>query len=132
STIGFLERQTNALIETEIEGLYEQFSRRRLAGLVDVIQERIDRDTEGRSIYVLADAIGRVYAGNASWPHGVEPTREWIDFVRADDGTPVRARVMAVGPGIRLLVGRDIRELARINEVFRRAYIVGVSLTLGF
>lgn len=134
STIGFLERQTNALIETEIEGLYEQFSRRGLPGLAAVINERIDRDAEGRSIYILADAIGRSYAGNAVWPRGIEPAADWVDFTGVGENgeMPVRARVIAVGPGIRLLVGRDIRELARINQVFRRAYVYGLSLTLGF
>ena len=135
STIGYLERQTNELIETEINGLYEQFSRRRLTGLIDVIEERVERDTERRSVYILADAIGRTYAGNVSyWPRGIEPSADWVDFVRVDDSgeTPVRARVLSVGPGIRLLVGRDIRELAQINQVFRRAYVYGLSLTLGF
>lgn len=135
STIGFLERQTNALIELEVNGLYEQFTRRRLAGVVDVIEERIERDTEGRSIYILADAIGRTLAGNYSWPRGVEPSSDWVDLALLDPNgaeTPVRARVIAVGPGIRLLVGRDIRELLRINETFRRAYVYGISLTLGF
>jgi signal transduction histidine kinase len=134
STIGYLERQTNALIEVEINGLREQFERRRLAGLIDVINERVSRDTERRSVYILADAIGRPLAGNANWPPELPPSPDWVDFVRleaAGGETPVRARVLAIGPGIRLLVGRDIRELAQINQVFRRAYVYGLSLTLG-
>src|SRR5690606_40652854 len=35
------------------------------------------------------------------------------------------------GPGFRLLVGRDVRELEQINEVFRRASVWGLGLTMG-
>src|SRR5262249_7295615 len=51
-------------------------------------------------------------------------TGEWLDFVKPDANgasTPVRAGVIRVGPGLRLLVGRDIRELAQIRQLFTRA-----------
>src|SRR5690606_2474177 len=54
-------------------------------------------------------------------------------FTKRDaDGTetPVRAALLRVGPGFRLLVGRDIRELADIQRELRRASAVGVTLTL--
>lgn len=134
STIGYLERQTNDVIAAEINGLREQFERRGLSGLADVIGERIARDTERRSVYLLADPVGRPLAGNIPyWPHELAPTTGWVDFVRVDRDaqTPVRARVLGIGSGFRLIVGRDIRELTRINEVFRGAYVWGLSLTLG-
>jgi signal transduction histidine kinase len=135
STIGYLERQTDAVIQAEVTGLREQAERRGLIGLIDVIDERVDRDTEGRSIYMLVDAGLLPVVGNLNrWPPQLTVSDGWVDAVAVTNGggaTPVRAQVLSVGPGFRLLVGRDVRELARINEVFRRAAIWGLGLTLG-
>jgi signal transduction histidine kinase len=38
--------------------------------------------------------------------------------------------VIRLGPGLRLLVGRDIRELAQIRKLFARASIYGLTLTM--
>jgi signal transduction histidine kinase len=135
STLGYLERQTQQIIEAEIRGLAEQAERRGLFGLADVINDRVRRDTENRSVYLLVDAGLRPIAGNVSrWPEQFDRRGEWVDFLRSDgEGnlTPVRALVLGVGPGFRLMVGRDIRELERINEVFRRASLWGLGLTMG-
>src|SRR5690606_29334040 len=135
ATIGYLGRQTDAVIEAEINGLVEQADRRGLIGLVDVISERVGRDSEQRSVYLLADAIGRGLAGNMPyWPRELEAVDDWVDFIRLDEAgvqTPVRARALRIGPGLRLLVGRDVRELAEINAMFRRAAFYGLTLTIG-
>src|SRR5690606_22845984 len=123
STLGYLERQTDEIIEAEIRGLAEQAERRGLAGLATVINERVRRDQEGRSAYLLVDAALRPIAGNIPyWPREFDRRGEWVNFLRSDgagDYTPVRALVLGVGPGFRLLVGRDVRELDQINAVFR-------------
>ena len=134
TTFGYLERQNNAVIEAEINGLSEQYERSGLAGLAEIINERVERDTERRSVYLLADAIGRPLAGNVDWPATADAaTGEWLDFVRRDARgreTPVRAALLRVGPGFRLLVGRDIRELAAIRNVLRSAAMYGITLAL--
>jgi signal transduction histidine kinase len=134
TTFGYLERQNNAVIEAEINGLSEQYERSGLAGLADLINERVERDTERRSVYLLADAIGRPLAGNVDWPATADTaTGEWLDFVKRDsrgNETPVRAALLRVGPGFRLLVGRDIRELAAIRNVLRSAAMYGITLAL--
>jgi signal transduction histidine kinase len=132
ATLGYLEQQTNAIIEAEINGLYEQYERSSLRGLADVIEERVQRDTERRSFYLLADAIGRPLAGNVPyWPSGLDDAHgQWVDFVQSGSETPVRAMLLRVGPGLRLLVGRDIRELTEIRRVLRSASFYGISLTL--
>jgi signal transduction histidine kinase len=135
STVGYLERQTTAIIEAEIGGLAEQFERRGLDGLIDVVAERVRRDPEGRSFYLFADASLRPLAGNLShWPRGLPDAGGWVDFEETEDGAPpvpVRARILRVGPQLHLLVGRDIRELDHITQVFRRALLLGSSVTLG-
>lgn len=135
STIGFMERQTDAVIEAEIVGLAEQYERRGLAGLVDVIGDRVRRDTEDRSAYLLVDANLRPMAGNVSyWPREFNQQGEWVNFVIAapdDERVPVRAQVLGVGPGFRLLVGREIRELEQIDALLQQTAIWGFGLTIG-
>jgi signal transduction histidine kinase len=132
ATLGYLDTQTNAIIEAEITGLIEQYERRSLGGLRNVIEERVARDIEDRSFYLLTDPIGRPLAGNVTaWPIGVGSARgQWVDFVQTDSDTPVRAMLLPVGPGFQLLVGRDIRELTAIRQLLRRASLYGITLTL--
>jgi signal transduction histidine kinase len=135
STLGYLERQTNETIQVEINGLLEQYERRGASGLADVIAERVRRDDENRSVYLLADPIGRPLAGNLSFlPQQLDAlTGQWLDFVKPETGgtsTPIRAGLIRVGPGLRLLVGRDIRELAQIRQLFTRASFYGLTLTM--
>ena len=133
ATLGYLDTQTNAIIEAEINGLRETYERSGLNGLSDVIQERATRDYQGerRSFYLLANPTGQPVAGNLqAWPVGVnDALGQWVDFVQRDSDTPVRALLLPVG-AFRLLVGRDIRELTAIRQVLRRASIYGISLTL--
>jgi signal transduction histidine kinase len=134
STLGVLQRQTNAVIEAEIDGLAEQYERRGIAGLADIINERVARDEEHLSVYLLADAIGQPIAGNVSyWPRNLGDDADWVDFVHEHNGieTPVRAKVLRVAQGFRLLVGRDVREIADIDRVLRRASVYGLTLTMG-
>ncbi len=136
STIGYLERQTDEVIRAQVAGLREQEERGALIGLMDVINERVQRDTDGRSIYLLVDAAGVRLAGNLEgWPQGLDVDDGWVDLVasRSDRSgtTPVRARIFTFGPGLHLLVGRDVQDLARINEVFHRTSFWGLGLTLG-
>jgi signal transduction histidine kinase len=136
STIGYLERQTNEVIEAEIGGLAEQFSRRNLPGLIDVINERAARDPERRSAYLLVENNADLtpVAGNLPyWPKEFNQPSTLVSFrltTASGDEIPYRAYVQAVGP-YRLLVGREVRELARINDVFRDAAFWGLGLTLG-
>jgi signal transduction histidine kinase len=135
STVGYLERQTNETIQVEIDGLLEQYERRGASGLADVIAERVRHDEENRSVYLLADAIGRPLAGNLPYlPQQFDAlTGQWLDFVKPDGGganTPVRVGLIRIGPGLRLLVGRDIRELAQIRQLFARTSIYGLTLTM--
>lgn len=135
TTIGYLERQTDAVIQADIDGLAEQYIQRNLPGLVEVVRDRVRRDTEGRSAYLVVDANLRPLAGNVSyWPREFNRGGEWVNFLRNRpdrDNVPVRARVLAIGPNYRLMVGREIRELEQINQEFRRASIWGLSLTMG-
>jgi signal transduction histidine kinase len=133
STIGYLERQTDEVIEAELNGLNDQFQQRGMVGLAEAIQDRVRRDTEGRSVYLLVDPTLRKIAGNVdAWPQEFDRVG-LVTFNLNTSGNelPVRGRVLGVGLGYRLLVGREIREFERVRQVLRQASIWGLSLTMG-
>jgi signal transduction histidine kinase len=144
STVGYLEDQTDEVIEAEINGLEEQYNQRGLPGLIQIIEERGAQTSEERFAYMLIDASFlavdgsyRELAGNLRfWPAGPNVVREWIEFAvrgqTADSpSVPVRALILPIGQSsYRILVGREIRELEQINERFIRALTLGLGLTM--
>ncbi|NEX17414.1 MAG: two-component sensor histidine kinase [Halochromatium sp.] len=139
STAGYMARQTDATIGAEIQGLAEQYRRRGLAGLSAVIAERIARDPEGASIYLLADPSGHPIIGNLdSWPPVTPDAGGWVRFrARQAQGEGVsiehetRAKVFRLRGDLRLLVGRDVRELAAIRHLILDAITWGLAITVG-
>jgi signal transduction histidine kinase len=141
STVGYLERQTEEVIEAELGGLLEQLrlgvSIRTLAGIID---ERARQDNQERSTYLLVDRELRKLAGNLPyWPMQFDTPNRWEEFeIEGEDGEPVP--IMAfVTPiqeanvpitGYRLLVGREIVELRQLQQNFRRASFLGLGLTM--
>ncbi len=140
STAGYMARQTDATIEAEIQGLAEQYRRRGLSGLTTLLVERSARRPTGAGVYLLADSEYRPLVGNIdAWPD-VEPDRAgWIDFRLRDavaSGTALgeehaaRGKVFRLRGGLRLLVGRDVRELAAIRGLIRDALGWGLAMTV--
>ena len=152
STIGYLEDQTDEVIQAEINGLEEQFNQRGLPGLIQLIEERSAQPNDARGVqasderfaYMLIDASRmavdgrpRVLASNLRfWPAGPEVVRGWIEFpvlgpTPDSEAVPVRALILPIsGTNFRILVGREIRELQQINERFARALTLGLGLTM--
>lgn len=140
STAGYMARQTDATIGAEIQGLAEQYRRRGLAGLSTVIAERIARDPQGASIYLLADPNGNPIIGNLdSWPPVTPDAGGWVGFrARQPQGEDVgidhhetRAKVFRLRGELRLLVGRDVRELTAIRNLILDAITWGLAITVG-
>ena len=70
-TNGYLEQQTNATISAEIRGLTEQFRQTGGPGVEAVIRDRIARDPDRSTLYLLVAADQRPVLGNMSaWPAG--------------------------------------------------------------
>jgi len=147
STAGYMSRQADATIETEIEGLAEQYRSRGLEGLASVMRERVARNPSGESLYLFASADYRALAGNLDrWPNAEPDEQGWITFPlrRAADASGARstagesepghlgrARVFALRGGLHLLVGRDIRELEEVRSLVLGAIAWGLALTAG-
>ncbi len=134
ATIGSVGRQIDATIESEILGLAEQYERRGVTGLVDVLAERVRRSPDGGAIYLFADSNLSPLAGNLRrWPTLATDSTGQIEFDTTHNGAGVsrfRANILSVGRDYRLLVGRDLRELTELKVVFERAAVWGIAVVL--
>ena len=140
STAGFMARQTDATIGAEVQGLAEQYRRRGLTGLSVIIAERAALDPAGAGVYLLADEQYQPLVGNVEiWPAAEPDDDGWVDFrlsqpVDSEHGSApqadaARAKVFRLRGGLRLLVGRDIRELAATRDLIQDALAWGLAIT---
>ncbi|MGB0721820.1 MAG: sensor histidine kinase [Gammaproteobacteria bacterium] len=141
STAGFMESQTDAAIEAEIEGLAERYRSDGLVGLSRQIRERIGKDPKRSSVYLLISSSGEKVVGNLSdWPGTEEGTQDedgWISFPvqsLGEDGPllhEARARVFRLrGGDFLLLVGRDLDDLKAVKRLIVEALVSGLAITL--
>ncbi len=136
STAGYMSRQTDATIGAEIQGLAEQYRRAGLTGLSALIAERIARDPGGASVYLLADEQLQPLVSNLDrWPSGEPDANGWIAFRLRERGPDkaeehtARAKVFRLRGGLRLLVGRDVRDLVATRELILDALAWGFAMT---
>ncbi len=135
-TSGFMDRQTDATIGAEIQGLAEQYHQRGLPGLSAVIRERIAQDPTGAAVYLLADQAFTPLVGNLDrWPAGFPDANGWMHFRLCDRGPDhaeehtARGQVFPLHGDLLLLVGRDVRDLERTRHLILDALAWGLALT---
>ncbi len=128
-------------IEAEIQGLREQFDQQGLVGLEQIVAQRSTGDPDRLGIYLLTDWSGHVLAGNLV---------EWPDASAAPDGIlrfqvrehkangnlvtrPVVAEYILINRKFQLLVGRDIADKMRTQQLLFNAILLGgaVMIVLG-
>ena len=136
TTAGVATRQTDETIQAEVTGLAEQYRLRGLGGLSDIVTER--SRNQRYSLYLLTGPGGFALAGNlTAWPEAEEDVLGWLDFeYRRQVGGEAethhaRARHLTLGSDFNLLVGRDVEERQRIEQVLRVSLAWAVALTLG-
>ena len=136
STVTYMSDQTDATIRAEITGLAEQYRQRGLGGLEKTIAERMERDPDGSSVYLIASSNRQPLAGNLSpWPETTPAGDGWLEFEFKDAQAggrifQARARAFVLQDGLQLLVGRDTRELKATQQLITRALLWGVAITL--
>jgi len=133
--VGALDRETDEVIEAELQGLAEQYRAGGLATLAAVINERAQTGANSGNVYLLVDPDLVPVAGNiAAWPEQGRLAERWFEFdVSVARGAgfvsrAVRAGMFRLSGGYRLLVGTDIDE----REAFkaRIGWTLLVSLVL--
>ena len=132
----FMERQTMETIEAEIQGLREQAFQNGIGGLVRAIEQRSQTDPDRLGVYLLIDWSGQKLAGNLDeWP-AVDPlpdgTLRFSVIKRREGGGTVErravARDLAVTQQFRLLVGRDVSEKWRTQQLLWSSILVGTAV----
>ena len=137
-TAGFMTAQTDETIEAEIAGLAEQYRSGGVNGLITIIRERVARDPNAKSIYLLTTDDSLKLAGNLeTWPDGSRSSESgWINFTLNEavgwrgPERLARARIFEVQGGLRLLVGRDVDDLTNLKKLIEGAINWGMGITL--
>ncbi|TAD90122.1 MAG: sensor histidine kinase [Alphaproteobacteria bacterium] len=137
TTVGFIDRQINATIIAEINGLSDRYREQGLSGLTEAIAERISQDRVGDAIYLLTDSEYQPVAGNLpGWPTDVERQGRWATFMvtLSDDedatGYDVRAMSFLLSEGYHLLVGRNLREREGFEQLIEESLVWSVLVTV--
>ena len=133
ATAGLLQRQVQADIHADAQGLVERWVEGGPPALVATIQDRLSQDVDDDTLYLLVDADGRHLAGNLEhWPSGVTVTDAWYELTVQRAGTRALADVQSIGlsDGYRLLVGRDVRTRAQLRRLLTDALLWAVMLVV--
>ena len=134
-----LERETDSIINAELEGLKDDYRLGGLQRLIDTLNLREDSLGRSGAVYLLVDQDLHRIAGNiGQWPVGARSPSPspWIEFMlRGQDATQpiehrLRASVTRIDRRHQLLVGTDISENQRFFARFRAAVYWGVGFTV--
>ncbi len=131
ATAGLLERQVQAAIHADAQGLVERWVEGGLPALADTIQDRLSQDVDDETLYLLVDTGGHRLAGNLErWPAGVTLGDAWYELTVQRAGTRALADVQSIdlSGGFRLLVGRDVRTRAQLRRLLTDALLWAVVL----
>ncbi len=137
-----LVRETDSIINAELEGLKDDYRLGGLRRLIDALNLREDSWGRSGAVYLLVDQDLHHVAGNiGEWPV-VSPSppssspSPWIQFtLTSQDATrpvehTVRASITRIDRRHQLLVGTDISENQRFFARFRATMYWGVGLAV--
>lgn len=126
ATAGLLDRQVDAAIHADEQGLLEQWDDGGLPALELTIRDRLAANVDDDAIYLLVDAGLHRIAGNLEhWPAGVPMNGEWFEIPIEREGARSLARVAEVElqGGFHLLIGRDVQVRARLRGLLTDALL---------
>lgn len=133
STIGLLVRDNDAVLNSEIQDLANQYQKFGLERLAQVINSRIKLKKDPKMVYLLALPSGRAVVGNLiKWPISKVDRQGKVEFIlsSSDKDKNVRARVFNLNSGVKLLVGRQIEQIQKLRDVFFKAIVVVIIVTI--
>lgn len=133
-----LSRQIDATIDAEIRGLAEQYHQRGIRGLLAAVERRATGAAARRGLYLLVDRNFTPLAGNISrWPDERPDAEGWVtfrlEFPESEEEAAVnfgRARQFDLSGGLHLLVGNDVRERARVQNLVAETLGWGLAVIL--
>ena len=132
-----LLRETDNVINAELEGLKDDYRLGGLQRLIDSLDLRADSWGRTGAVYLLVDRQMKRVAGNiGQWPVSPHSRPSWVQFRLPAQDTDetvdhlVRASITRVDSAHLLLVGTDVSENMRFFASFRAAMYWGVGLAV--
>jgi signal transduction histidine kinase len=119
-TAGLLDRQVEAAIRADAQGLSERWQEGGLPALINTVHDRLIENVDDDAIYLVVDPLGHRITGNLeTWPQGVTQADAWYELLVERAGVRSLARVhqFDLPGGFKLLVGRDVRTRAQLRTL---------------
>ena len=134
STANLLDRQVEAAINADAQGLVERWSEGGIPSLLLTIQDRLSENVDDDAIYEVSDPLGATVAGNLGrWPDSVvRPGAIYeLHVVRAGTRSLADVRRYDLPGGFRLLVGRDVRGRVELRHLLANALFSSMLVIAG-
>ncbi|HYZ22974.1 MAG TPA: HAMP domain-containing sensor histidine kinase [Rhodopila sp.] len=133
ATAGLLDRQTEAAINADAQGLAERWSEGGLPALIVTIEDRLASNIDDDAIYLLVGPTMNHLAGNLQvWPPGVTSTETWYELpiTRAGVRSLATVRRYELPGGFHLLIGRDVQVRSQLRRLLTDALLWAVGVVL--
>ncbi len=131
ATAGLLDRQVEAAIRADTQGLLEQWQGGGLPALQATIEDRLAENVDDDAIYLLTNAAMRPLAGNLmAWPAAVKQPDTAYELMVSRAGVTSMARVRRfdLPDGSRLLIGRDVETRGPLRALVTSALLWSLVL----
>ncbi|MBV8590618.1 MAG: HAMP domain-containing protein, partial [Acetobacteraceae bacterium] len=125
-TAGLLDRQTEAAIRADAQGLTERWVEGGLPALILTVDDRLAQNVDDDAVYLVANPAFQRLAGNLErWPPGVDEAGGWYELPVHRAGMHSLAMVQRVDlpGGFHLLVGRDVQARAQLRSLLTGALL---------
>jgi signal transduction histidine kinase len=133
ATAGLLDRQTEAAIRSDAQGLSERWADGGLPALVLTIEDRLASNVDDDAIYFLADPGMRRVAGNLErWPSTVRQTNVSYELPVRRAGITSLALVQRydLPNGFHLLIGRDAKVRVQLRTLLTDALLWALGIVV--
>ena len=134
ATAGLLDRQTEAAIRADAQGLSERWEDGGTKALIAIIGERLAGNVDDDAIYLLADSTHKLVTGNLDrWPATVQETGRFYELTVSRSGMRSLARVQAfdLPDGFHLVIGRDVVVRTQLRLLLTDALLWALVLVGG-
>ncbi len=134
STAGLLDRQVEAAINADAQGLVERWSEGGTPALVLTIQERLIENIDDDAIYEVSDPLDQRVTGNlGTWPPAVATPNVFyeLQLIRAGTRSLAEVRRYDLPGGFHLLVGRDVRGRVELRRLLTNALFSSLLVVAG-
>lgn len=136
TTVGFMDRQLDGILEAEVRGLSQQYEAEDMPGLERAINERVAQHPDGEVVYLLTRDKQEVLAGNLpQWPAAPVDEDGWTNFPLMHWGLnnetrSARALTITLSDDLQLLVGRDLANRNHVHRVILDALLGALAITV--